>query len=131
MTLLVMVIACLEFTDTVFALDSVSAKVAQIPDQYLAFSSSVLAMFGLRAMFFIIKDLVEMFDLLKYGLCLILIFIGCELMFARWIKLSSATVCIMIVGVFVVCIIASRARQAVMAARELRKSSGSKLEEEP
>merc|ERR1719161_2600875 len=111
MTLLVMVIACLEFTDTVFALDSVSAKVAQIPDQYLAFSSSVLAMYGLRAMFFIIKDLVDMFDLLKYGLCLILVFIGVELMFARYIRLSSATVCILISAVFLICIIASRAHE--------------------
>lgn len=123
-TVLVVVICCLEFTDILFALDSVSAKVAQIPDQYIAFSSSVIAMFGLRALFFIIKDLVEMFDLLKYGLCLILIFIGVELMFARWIHLSSATVCILIVGVFVICIIASRAQQLVMKRLAEKKKLG-------
>jgi len=65
-----------------FALDSVSAKVAQIPDQYVAFSSSVIAMYELRAMFFSVKYLDEMYELLQYGLCLILVFIGIELILA-------------------------------------------------
>merc|ERR1719261_1769194 len=79
-TLLVFVILCLEVTDILFAVDSVSAKVAQIPDYYIAYSSSVIAIFGLRAMFFIIQDLVDCFDMLKYGLCFILVFIGIELL---------------------------------------------------
>jgi len=103
-TLLFLVIASLECTDVLFALDSVSAKVAQIPNQYLAFSSSVLAMYGLRAMFFIVKDLVAMFELLQYGLCLILVFIGIELMLADYIHMSSATVCVLITSVFAVCV---------------------------
>lgn len=112
-TLLVVVIACLEFTDTVFALDSVSAKVAQIPDQYLAFSSSVLAMFGLRAMFFIIKDLVDMFDLLKYGLCVILVFIGLNLMLGEFVHLHPSAIFCMIFAVFLICIVASTAKKAI------------------
>jgi tellurite resistance protein TerC len=112
-TLLVVVIACLEFTDTVFALDSVSAKVAQIPDQYLAFSSSVLAMFGLRAMFFIIKDLVDMFDLLKYGLCVILVFIGLNLMLGQFVHLHPSVIFCMIFAVFLICIVASTAKKAI------------------
>jgi len=106
-TLLFIVVACVELTDIVFALDSVSAKVAQLPDSYVAFSSSVLAMFGLRAMFFIVKDLVDTFSMLKYGLCLILVFIGAELMFSKFIRLAPSTVCITIVAVFVVCTAAS------------------------
>mmetsp|Transcript_91047 Transcript_91047/g.175267 ORF Transcript_91047/g.175267 Transcript_91047/m.175267 type:complete len:481 (+) Transcript_91047:54-1496(+) len=108
-TLLFLVIASLECTDVLFALDSVSAKVAQIPNQYLAFSSSVLAMYGLRAMFFIVKDLVAMFELLQYGLCLILVFIGVELMLADYINMSSSTVCVLIASVFAVCISGSMA----------------------
>jgi len=103
-TLLFLVIASLECTDVLFALDSVSAKVAQIPNQYLAFSSSVLAMYGLRATFFIVKDLVAMFELLQYGLCLILVFIGIELMLADYINMSSTTVCVLIASVFAVCV---------------------------
>merc|ERR1719213_1475251 len=91
-TLLVYIVICLEVTDILFAIDSVSAKVAQIPNQYVAYSSSVLALFGLRAMFFIIKDLVEYFELLKFGLCFILVFIGLELMASHWVHLSSSTV---------------------------------------
>merc|ERR1719266_1534350 len=82
-TYLFVVICCLEISDLVFAVDSVTAKVSAIPNQYLAFSSSVLAMYGLRALFFIIKDLVHMFSLLSYGLCLILVFIGLQLMLHR------------------------------------------------
>jgi tellurite resistance protein TerC len=129
-TILVMVITCLEFADILFALDSVSAKIAQIPDQYIAFSSSVIAMYGLRAMFFIIQDLVHMFELLKYGLCLILIFIGVELMFAKYLHLASSTVCILIVGIFVVCIIASRAMKFKEESRDnLADAKGSKKAE--
>jgi len=108
-TLLFFVVLCLEATDVLFALDSVSAKVAQIPDQYVAFSSSVIAMYGLRAMFFIVKDLVDMFELLQYGLCLILVFIGIELILADYIQIASTTVCILIVSVFGVCITGSAA----------------------
>lgn len=110
-TLLLMVIFCLEATDILFAVDSVSAKVAQIPDQYVAFSSSVIAMYGLRAMFFVVEDLVEAFDLLQYGLCLILVFIGLELMFARYLHLASSTVCIMILSVFIICIVGSQVKK--------------------
>merc|ERR1719230_2117620 len=106
-TLLVYIVLCLEATDILFAIDSVSAKVAQIQNQYVAYSSSVLALFGLRAMFFIIKDLVDFFELLKYGLCIVLIFVGLELILSPWMHLSSSTVCFVIVSVFVVCIAGS------------------------
>merc|ERR1719387_1971249 len=102
-TLLVPVVFCLEITDILFAIDSVSAKVAQIPDYYIAYSSSVLAMFGLRAMFFIITDLVDMFELLKYGLCFILVFIGVELLIEDYVKLPAQAVCVVVLSVFLVC----------------------------
>lgn len=107
MTMLVHVILCLEFTDILFAVDSVSAKVAQIPNQYIAYSSSVFAMFGLRAMFFIVKDLVDLFELLKYGICIILVFIGLELMLSDFIHLDSRTVCFIIMSVFMVSMMGS------------------------
>lgn len=109
-TLLVPVIVCLEVTDILFAVDSVSAKVAQIPDYYLAYSSSCIAMFGLRAMFFIIEDLVGCFELLKYGLCFILVFIGVELMVEDYVKLPAQVVCVVIFSVFLVCTAGSTIR---------------------
>mmetsp|Transcript_39902 Transcript_39902/g.87094 ORF Transcript_39902/g.87094 Transcript_39902/m.87094 type:complete len:425 (-) Transcript_39902:175-1449(-) len=111
-TMLVLVILILEIADIIFAIDSVSAKVAQIHIQYAAYSSSVLAVFGLRAMFFVIHDLVDCFDLLKFGLCIILVFIGTELMFAQWLHLTAGTVCMVIGAVLMTCICGSLARRS-------------------
>lgn len=109
-TLLALVVFCLELTDVIFAVDSVSAKVAEIPDYYIAYSSSVLAMFGLRAMFFILHDLVDAFDMLKYGLCFILVFIGIELLVEDFVRLPTQVVCIIILSVFLVCTAGSTAK---------------------
>merc|ERR1719405_126500 len=71
-TLLVPVVILLEVWDIVFAVDSVSAKVAQIPDQFMNYSSSVFAMFGIRALYFLLDDILRLFSMMKYGLCFIL-----------------------------------------------------------
>eukprot|EP00933_Yihiella_yeosuensis_P024998 TRINITY_DN19382_c0_g1_i1.p1 TRINITY_DN19382_c0_g1~~TRINITY_DN19382_c0_g1_i1.p1 ORF type:complete len:450 (-),score=63.31 TRINITY_DN19382_c0_g1_i1:306-1655(-) len=106
-TLLLPVILCLEVTDIIFAVDSISAKAAQIPNYYISYSSSVIAMFGLRAAFFVLEDAVQAFDLLKYGLCVILCFIGLELVTSDFVKLPASQVCIVISCVFFVSIAAS------------------------
>jgi len=106
-TLLVPLIFCVIVSDVIFAVDSVSAKVAQIPNQYIAYSSSVLALLGLRAMFFVIDDLVKYFELLKYGVCAILIFIGTELMIAGKFQLPDWVVLMVIISVLNVCVVAS------------------------
>jgi len=122
-TLLVLVVAILELSDVVFALDSVSAKIAQIPHQYIAFSSTCLAMYGLRSLFFIIKDLVEMFDLLQYGLCLILVWIGLELMLSHWLHVGAGAVCILIASIFLVFTLASVARRRCVPEAEAEAPS--------
>lgn len=106
-SMLVPVIVCLELTDIFFAVDSVSAKVAQIPDQYVAYSSSVFAMFGLRALFFIVEELINRLHLLKYGLCFILVFIGAELLLSDYVRLPATAVCLLLVGVFAGCVVLS------------------------
>lgn len=106
-SMIVPVIICLEITDIFFAVDSVSAKVAQIPDQYVAYSSSVFAMFGLRALFFIVEDLINRLHLLKYGLCFILVFIGFELLLSDYMRLPASAVCLVLMGVFGSCVVLS------------------------
>lgn len=110
-TPLVVVVICLEITDIIFAVDSVTAKVAQIPNGYLAYSSSCVSTFGLRAAFFVVRDLVDAFSLLKYGLSFILVFIGVELILSYWISLSPVTMLIIIATVFCVCIVGSYAKK--------------------
>jgi len=109
-SLMLPLVFCLEVTDLFFALDSVSAKAAQIPDYWTAASSSIMALFGLRAMFFVIQDLMDMFELLKYGLCCILVFIGIELIIENYVDLPPQTFLVVIIAVFAVSIAGSAVR---------------------
>merc|ERR1719310_704556 len=106
-TLLLLVVICLELTDVMFAVDSVSAIVAQIPDLYLAYTACVFAMLGLRALFFVIDELINMFSLLGYGVAAILIFIGVKLILKTWIHIPPSIVCGVLVGTLATCMIAS------------------------
>lgn len=111
-TMNAMIILFCEVTDLLLSVDTVSAKIAQIPDLYLCYSSSVIAMFGARSAYFLARDLFEIFDLLKYGLCFILVFIGLGLMFSEHIHLPSCVVLTVIFGTFSVCMVASIAKKA-------------------
>mmetsp|Transcript_84224 Transcript_84224/g.204225 ORF Transcript_84224/g.204225 Transcript_84224/m.204225 type:complete len:521 (+) Transcript_84224:82-1644(+) len=122
-TLLLLVVAIIELSDVLFALDSVSAKIAQIPQQYIAFSSTCIAMYGLRALFFIVKDLVKMFELLQYGLCLILVWIGLELMLSHWLHVGAGAVCVLIASIFAVFTVASVARRRVIGEADSKEPS--------
>lgn len=106
-TRLVLVVVCLEVTDLIFAVDSVSAIVAQIPDLFLAYTACVFAMLGLRAMFFAIDELVKMFALLAYGVAFILVFIGVKLILRSWIHIPAKIVCCILVGTLAFSILAS------------------------
>lgn len=106
-TLLVLVVVCLEATDIVFAVDSISAIVAQVPDLYLAYTACVFAMLGLRATFFIIDELIRMFTLLKYGVAFILVFIGARLLVSKMVHISSTVVLLILIGTLSTCMLAS------------------------
>jgi tellurite resistance protein TerC len=107
-TRLVLVVLCLEVTDLVFAVDSVSAIVAQIPDLFLAYTACVFAMLGLRAMFFAIDKLVDMFVLLGYGVAFILIFLGVKLILRSWIHIPPKIVCCILISTLAISIFASQ-----------------------
>jgi len=92
-TMLFLVVCCLEFSDILFAVDSVSAIVAQVPDLFLAYTSAVSAMLGLRATFFIIDVLIKLFTLLKYGVGLVLVFVGIKLCIGHWYHVPPGIVC--------------------------------------
>jgi tellurite resistance protein TerC len=96
-TMLFLVVCCLEISDVLFAVDSVSAIVAQVPDLFLAYTSAVFAMLGLRATFFIVDALVSLFSLLKYGVGAVLVFIGTKLIAAHWYHVPASVVCAVLV----------------------------------
>jgi len=112
-TKLVVVVVCLEVTDLLFAVDSVSAIVAQIPDLFLAYTACVFAMLGLRALFFAIDELVNMFSLLGYGVAAILVFLGFKLIFKSWFHIPPGIVCIILISTLVLSILASIIKERI------------------
>jgi tellurite resistance protein TerC len=75
-TPLFVVLILVEMTDLIFAVDSIPAIFAVTNDPFIVFTSNIFAILGLRAMYFLLVDLADRFHLLKYGLALILMFIG-------------------------------------------------------
>jgi predicted tellurium resistance membrane protein TerC len=116
-TMLFLVVCCLEISDILFAVDSVSAIVAQVPDLFLAYTSAVFAMLGLRATFFIVDALVSLFSLLKYGVGAVLVFIGTKLIAAHWYHVPASVVC----AVLVLCVGSSMVASVVQDKMEKAK----------
>jgi tellurite resistance protein TerC len=78
-TTLFLVLVCIEFTDLVFALDSIPAIFGITLDWFLVFTSNVLAILGLRSMYFLLAGIIDRFHLLKYGLAAVLGFVGVKM----------------------------------------------------
>jgi len=97
-TMLFLVCICLNLCDLLFAVDSVSAIVAAVDDLFLAYTSAVFAMLGMRAIFFLINIMVDMFQYLKYGVAFILVFIGVKLIVGNFYHIPSYIVCAVLVG---------------------------------
>ena len=83
-TPLFLVLVLVEFTDLIFAVDSIPAIFGITRDPFLVFTSNIFAVLGLRSMFFLLAAVIERFYLLKYGLALILSFIGVKMLGERW-----------------------------------------------
>jgi len=105
-TLLVFVIILLEFTDLMFALDSVSAKIAAVPNQFIAYSSTVMAVFSLRAAFFLVHDLVQQVEALKYGVAFIVAYIGVQLILSTFRYVPEWSTCVVSMLVVLTCLVA-------------------------
>lgn len=80
-----LVLMMIEASDLVFAIDSIPAIFAVTTDPFIVFSSNIFAIMGLRAMYFLLADMAERFHLLKYGLALVLVFIGGKMLAAPWV----------------------------------------------
>lgn len=86
LTPLFLVLILIEVCDLIFAMDSIPAIFAITTDPFIVFTSNIFAILGLRALYFALAGMAERFTLLKYGLALVLIFIGIKLLIAGWIK---------------------------------------------
>ncbi len=81
-----LVLVLIEFSDVIFAMDSIPAIFAITSDPFIVFTSNIFAILGLRALYFLLADMAERFHLLKYGLALVLIFVGTKMLIVDWFK---------------------------------------------
>ena len=79
-----LVLMLIEASDLVFAVDSIPAIFAVTTDPFIIFTSNIFAIMGLRAMYFLLADMADRFHLLKYGLALVLVFIGAKMLVMPW-----------------------------------------------
>jgi len=79
-----LVLVMIEVSDLVFAVDSIPAIFAVTTDPFIVFTSNIFAIMGLRALYFLLADLADRFHLLKYGLALVLVFIGGKMLAMPW-----------------------------------------------
>ncbi len=79
----------IEFTDILFALDSIPAILAITKDEFIVFSSNILAVLGLRSMFFLIIGIMSMFRYINYSLAVILAFVGAKIMLSDVYEIST------------------------------------------
>ena len=70
----------IEFTDLIFAVDSIPAIFAITSDPFIVYTSNVFAILGLRSLYFALEGIISRFPNLRYGLAIILIFIGCKML---------------------------------------------------
>ncbi len=85
-----LVLVLIEFSDVIFAMDSIPAIFAITDDPFIVFTSNIFAILGLRALYFLLADMAERFHLLKFGLALVLIFIGTKMLIVEWFKVPVA-----------------------------------------
>lgn len=96
-----------EFSDLVFAIDSIPAIIGITNDPFLVFTSNVFAILGLRSLYFALKGFADMFHYLKYGLSIILMFIGFKMLIIKWYHMPILVTMSVIFGVLFISVIAS------------------------
>jgi tellurite resistance protein TerC len=106
-TLLMLVLIVVETTDVIFAVDSIPAIFAITDDPFIVYTSNVFAILGLRALYFMLAGVMEMFVYLKVGLSFVLCFVGAKMMLVDIYKIPISASLMVIGGVLLLSIIAS------------------------
>ncbi len=106
-TPLLVVVTVIEFTDLLFAVDSIPAIFAISSDPFILYTSNIFAILGLRALFFLLDNFIHLFSKLQYGLAIILAFIGVKMIISPFYHIESMYSLIVIAGVLVISVILS------------------------
>lgn len=111
-TPLFIVLLVVEFSDLIFAVDSVPAIFSISKDPYIVFFSNIFAIIGLRSLFFLVVNIINLFHYLKTGLSVLLIFIGTKMLIHSWLEeigFTTAHSLYVILGILITSILASLA----------------------
>lgn len=106
-TPLLVVVAVIEFTDLLFAVDSIPAIFAISSDPFILYTSNIFAILGLRALFFLLDNFIHLFSKLQYGLAIILSFIGVKMIISPFYHIESIYSLIVIGGILAISVLAS------------------------
>jgi tellurite resistance protein TerC len=106
-TPLFIVLLVVETTDVMFALDSIPAVIAITTDPFIVYTSNVFAILGLRAIFFALSGIMQLFHYLHYGLSFILVFVGVKMLISKFYEVPVEIALGVIVGVLTISVIAS------------------------
>ncbi len=114
-TPLFLVLVLIEASDLIFAMDSIPAIFAVTTDPFIVLTSNIFAILGLRALYFLLADMAERFHLLKYGLAVVLMFVGTKMLIVDWFKIPvsvSLGVIIAVLGMSIMLsLLATRGRK--------------------
>jgi len=106
-TTLLIVLVVLETTDLVFALDSIPAIFGVTRDPFIVYTSNVMAILGLRAMYFLLAAMMSQFRFLRHGLSLVLVFIGLRMLADPWIEIPTVAMLLVVCGILAAAVVAS------------------------
>lgn len=106
-TPLLVVVTVIEFTDLIFAVDSIPAIFAISNDPFILYTSNIFAILGLRSLYFLLGNFIDKFSKLHYGLAIILTFIGLKMIVSPWIHIPSPVSLGIVGGVLLVSMLIS------------------------
>lgn len=107
MTPLFMVLLIIESTDVIFALDSIPATLSVSKNSFIAYTSNIFAILGLRSLYFAFAGVVSLFRYLTYALSAVLVFIGVKMLIEHWYQISTGLSLMIVLGTIGISILAS------------------------
>jgi tellurite resistance protein TerC len=110
-TPLLVVLIVVETTDVLFAVDSIPAILAITLNAFIVYTSNVFAILGLRAMYFTLAGVMDMFEYLHYGLSLVLIFIGGKMLLSHYLTIRTEWALIIVASVLGTSVLASMVKR--------------------
>jgi tellurite resistance protein TerC len=113
-TPLFLILLVVESTDLIFAVDSIPAIFAVTQEPFIVYTSNVFAILGLRALYFLLADVMDKFEYLKYGLAAVLTFVGIKMVIVDFYKIPTGASLGVVAGILTISILASlwRARNS-------------------